>query len=131
MRLLCACVCVHTCADTQFRLCQRSGNHCTRLLSCFFSSFPFKHKREQIILHKHVLALTESVFQIKANLSSLSLCNYMQTHTLTSNQNVLERSHFMQNRESGWSCRSDGFSCCLWPGVRETSPNQQVKGQQT
>lgn len=78
-----ACLCVYTCFS-----CQRSGNHCALLLSCFFSRFALKHKGEQIVHHKHTLVLTGSVLRTKTNLISLSLHNYMRTHTLSSNQNV-------------------------------------------
>lgn len=60
----------------------------------FFPVLLSNTKREQIVHHKHTSALTESLFQAKASLISLSVCNYMQTHTFNFNQNVFGKTLF-------------------------------------
>lgn len=114
----CAYVCPLMCLDTHYFSCQRSGNHSTLLLSCFFSSFAFKHEIEQIVHHKHTLMLTGSVLQTKVNLISLSLHNYMQTHTLSCNQYLFGKTPFMAKIEIQLGNTAMMNPHIIWSGVK-------------
>lgn len=119
-----------TCIDTRFP-CQRSGNHCTLLLSCFFSSFAFKHQRQQIVQYKHTLVLTGSVSKPK---QTRSLFHFKITHKYTLAAPIrtyLGRLHLKQNWDSGWSYCRNGFSQITGGGLEMNPGTKKDKVEET